>query len=286
MSRHDRTNVVKEKDAMIQKLHNIDYTYTPYIENTGVYTLRPAKLNRGVSRDDVMNSLIAKGKDKYVNFYDFIQTLPKGFDPKFMPIKSTKGWIQNPYITYFRNSSIDPELGELLTDIPVWSASPNNFNVFDYLSHLGENMGNTGVYGPGNYFTTRLPIDYYAGLDGHNIKPYYITNIEETIPASMVMGKKGYPKHVDIVDGVIPEHRTGDIVIVGKNTGKNISSVNPLLPEVMRNGKLVGSKLDDYYDNNVFEINLPRNTGIKSLYPNMSRFVRNADGSVSFTPVD
>ena len=311
MSRHDRTNVVKEKDAMIQKMHNIDYTYTPYIENTGVYTLRPAHLTNNVSRDDIMNTLIEKGKDQsIINFYDFVQTLPKDIDPKFMPIPSSKGMVQNPYITHFRDSTIDPEFGELLTDgdlarfltfydkqlsegvtgalkdIPVWHASSADFNVFDYISHLGENMENTGVYGPGNYFTTRLPINHYAGLNGRNIKPYYITNIEETIPASMVMGKKGYPKHVDIVDGLIPEHRTGNIVIVGENTTSNNSSFNMFLPEVMSNGELVGSKLNNYYDNNVFEISLPRNTGIKSLYPNMSRFVRNADGSVSFIPVD
>lgn len=312
MSRHDRTNVVKEKDAMIQKLHNIDYTYTPYIENTGIYTLRPALINRTMSRDDVLNTLIEQGKDQsIVNMYDFIHTLPESIDPKFMPIPSSKGMVQNPYVTRYRDAVLETvPASELLTDgeiarfltfydkqlsegvtgalkgIPVWHASSADFNVFDYLSHLGKNMKNTGVYGPGNYFTTRLPINHYAGLKGHNIKPYYITNIKETIPASAVRNKKGYPIYVKPVDGTIPTHRSGDIVIVGENTTQNNSSFNMFLPEVMSNGELVGSKLNNYYDNNVFEITLPRNTGIKSLYPNMSRFVRNADGSVSFTPVD
>lgn len=312
LPKHNRTNIVKEKDAMIQKLHDIDYSYTPYIEDAGTYVIRPAVLNRTMSRDDVLNTLIEQGKDQsIVNMYDFIQTLPKDINPRFLPVPSSKGMAQNPYVTRYRDAVLetvpaselltDEEVARFLTfydkqlsegvtgalkDVHLWHASKNNFNIFDYLSHLGENMNNTGVYGPGNYFTTRLPINHYAGLKGHNIQPYYVTNIKETIPAAVVRNKKGYPIYVKSVDGTIPTHRSGNLVIVGENTTQNNSSFNMFLPKVMSKGELVGSKLNKYYDNNVFEVVVPRNTGIKSLYPNMSRFVRNADGSVSFTPVD
>ena len=302
LPKHERTNVYKPASKTIEQLHTpVEWKPSPN-DYWDAHTEMPFQ---HISRAEAVKGMEELGLSDYtaINMHDFVKTLPDEINPLFAPMKASDGSLrQNPFITFFRNGKIDAypmssvlsdnDIAKFLTyydkqlletstgqlkDVMLWHASPKKFDTFDYTKFLGSTRGNTGYYGPGNYFSTHIPIDHFAnGRGGYNyqgIRPFRISGIEQTIPSDIVAGKPGFDIGFTPISKGIPDHKSGNIAIVGSNTSGAGYFFRPYVSS-------------NFHNSTVQEVAVPRNTGIKTLFAHPSRFVRNADGSVSFTPVD
>lgn len=301
--KHDRTNVYNPASETIKRLHNPVEWRASLDDYWDAHTNMPSQ---HMSRAEAIKKMEELGWSDYtaINMHDFVKTLPDEINPLFAPMKASDGSLrQNPYITFFREGMInddpmanvlsDNDIAKFLTyydkqlletstgqlkDVMLWHASPADFDTFDYMKYLGKNKHNVGVYGPGNYFSTNVPVEHYSNnnhgeMYRRGIRPFRVSGIKETIPSDAVQGKPEFTiGYQPIIDG-IPVHKTGDVAMIGPNTGGSGYLFRPYVSS-------------NYFNNDVLEVALPRNTGIKTLFAHPSRFVRNADGSVSFTPVD
>lgn len=301
-TKHERTNAHNPTSETIELLHT-PVKWRPSLDDYwDTHTNMPSQ---HMSRAEAIKKMKELGLSDYtaINMHDFVKTLPDEINPLFAPMKASDGSLrQNPYITLFREGKIknsplsnvlsDNDIAKFLTyydkqlletstgqlkDVMLWHTSPKNFDIFDYTKFLGSTRGNTGFYGPGNYFSTHIPIEHFASVRGgynyQGIRPFRISGIEQTIPSDIVAGKPGFNIGFTPISEGIPIHKSGNIAIIGSNTSGPGYLFRSYVPS-------------NFHNTTVQEVVIPRNTGIKTLFADPSRFVRNADGSVSFTPVD
>lgn len=176
-----------------------------------------------------------------------------------------------------------------------WHEGPEYHEQFDF-SHTGENTGNMGAMGPGNYFSSA------ASAYGKVSQPYLITDIKETPIASESAIQKGLiPRYVSPGVGFnsgyyeylrLPEEerlkfpaelRDKYEAIISKIKNKVSDTptesgrlwIDPVLIE--RSG--VAPRLSLRHIEPM-EFMIRRNTGIKSLFPHPQTFVRDANGNI------
>jgi hypothetical protein len=156
-------------------------------------------------------------------------------------------------------------------------------------------MNNSGAMGPGNYFSREGTVyghtsDAFGRSTMNNTQPYIITEITST-PNGRIMQSKGVLP--EMIDGYLFRDK---ITNIGTHVNPNFDiklqqqiAATPItdtrayiIPSTARGFK----ELYNLGDYNVGELMIRRNTGIKSLYPHPSRFVKNADGTVTLKPVD
>ena len=186
------------------------------------------------------------------------------------------------FLTHYHKQLSGEATGKLKDKI-LWHGSPRWFDAFDFKGHVGANTGNSGVIGPGNYFSnnaarygaTRSHIDYSIILN--NQQPYVITGIQSTPDGKTMIQKgiipNGFSKlelsNVKTQD--ILQQQLDNIPVIDNRAYLDFTEPVP--------GMWIPS-------NGNTAVMLRRNTGIKSLYPHPSRFVRNADGTVTLIPTD
>lgn len=229
---------------------------------------------------------------------DYISTLPNEIDSRFAPFQTDYGGLRpsiatEGYRRYLDELGLDAsdvsdeDLAKLLTsyhktlqsettgklkNVVAWHSSPNNFEEFNFQKNLGLNTGNTGEIGPGNYFSiTAAPYGFKGGKP--NMQPYIITDVLST-PSGKIMQEKGLLPDIQILRGNPNREQIVQKMIDDIPQKDNRAYINT---NAAFDGFYVPSKIDG-------EIMLRRNTGIKSLYPHPSRFVRNEDGTVSLLP--
>lgn len=243
---------------------------------------------------------------------DFAKSLPD-FDPRF----AREDGVPSFYISQFRDylgsigynpSSISDEtLLKIITHQYNTLAKETTgklkgrlffhgtdapFESFDY--HMtGKNTGNMGYNGAGNYFST-YPTGYgskyhegYFGKDwrwGLN-QPYVITGIKSTPlnDGRILPGKIGIPEYISnrsygTKEGYSPIIQRAISIADSGNT-RNMAIIDDYSIYPM-------AHFDE--GNNIphAEFSISRNDGIKSLFPHPSRFIRNADGTVTLIPTD
>jgi hypothetical protein len=95
----------------------------------------------------------------------------------------------------------------------MFHGSPEMFDTFD-LAKTGNNTGNMGAVGPGNYFSTqRNPYGLYNYFDGRfsfktyydgNMQPYLITDVKSTPEGDVLRDKKLIPSYITTSGSNIP----------------------------------------------------------------------------------
>ena len=183
-----------------------------------------------------------------------------------------------------------------MKDQIVWHSSPTWFDEFDY-RYTGKNMENSGAMGPGNYFSKEATMygrgkkgEFSGKYDMGNTQPYIITDVIST-PSGKDMQNKG------LLPTIIHKYRGRDIYGHKWNPDPEFDiklkaqiDAVPLNDNKMYVLEGTDSGFDKLYQTPFGlpggELMIRRNTGIKSLYPHPSRFVRDADGFVHLIPVD
>lgn len=183
-----------------------------------------------------------------------------------------------------------------MKDQIVWHSSPTWFDEFDY-RYTGKNMENSGAMGPGNYFSKEATMygrgkkgEFSGKYDMGNTQPYIITDVIST-PSGKDMQNKG------LLPTIIHKYRGRDIYGQKWNPDPEFDiklkaqiDAVPLNDNKMYVLEGTDSGFDKLYQTPFGlpggELMIRRNTGIKSLYPHPSRFVRDADGFVHLIPVD
>ena len=291
-SKHDRTNIRERVDKDLgQAARNIEGS-KPYVIDDAKFLefmkQNYAQRSPGKGYARVQESTYTE-HPTINDMKTFIDQLPDTeINPIFKTVKDPKGveW-ETPILTKYRHylsteeglpgdvlstkdiqklltfyeDHLNTQVTGKLKEIPLWHNSKRSIDRFD-LSHLGENTGNTGAYGPGNYFNAN--VEY--GFSDHFSQPFYVTDINQLMKARDASDYK----HL-----ISPPNATIDQVFYPKNgrfaTVQDYSLIDdPLVAYPIYKG----------------EVAVPRNTGIKSLYPHSSRFVRQPDGTVTFTPTD
>jgi hypothetical protein len=109
----------------------------------------------------------------------------------------------------------------------------------------------------------------------NNFQPYIVSNITST-PAGHDMVEKGLlPKFIDSY---------------AMRSANNQAIFQKWISEIPTNDNRAyidfTEAVNGYFDGPRAGIMIRRNTGIKSLYPHPSRFIRNTDGTVTLIPTD
>lgn len=158
------------------------------------------------------------------------------------------------------------------------STNQNLFDHFDWRKKTGTNTLNMGGQGPGNYFSA-----HGSGYGIHNVQPYLINDIDKILPGSV---KQLHFRFTPTPSGLEnPEYL------------KTITSDNPIYNILQRRKNEIQTAINTtkesntiYYGKDIpnkffeapaLEFALPRNTGIKSLFPHPKTFIKNSDGSIS-----
>ena len=112
----------------------------------------------------------------------------------------------------------------------------------------------------------------------NNTQPYIITGIQSTPNGATMIEKGALPEYIGPVELKTESGRAklNDII---KSIPKNDNRAYIDLSE-----RAAGSGAD--YKGPSAGVMVRRNTGIKSLYPHPSRFIRNSDGTVSLIPTN
>lgn len=183
-----------------------------------------------------------------------------------------------------------------MKDQIVWHSSPTWFDEFDY-RHTGENMENSGAMGPGNYFSKEAAmygrgkrLEYSGKYPMGNTQPYVITDVMST-PSGKDMQDKG------LLPIIIQKYRGRDKY--GQKWDPDPEFDTKLKAQIdavpSNDNKMYVLKGTDSGFDKLYqtpfgipggELMIRRNTGIKSLYPHPSRFVRDEDGFVHLIPTD
>lgn len=248
------------------------------------YTLFGDAPVREVSASDIQS--------KYV--YDFRKYLEHlGYDTSKISDNQMLQLITDQYNSLTKGMS-----GKTKGQI-FWHESPKYHEVFDF-SHTGENTGNMGAMGPGNYFSSG------ASAYGKVSQPYLINGIKETPIASQSMIDKGLippyisPRSYGINDRgfgyyqylhASPEERLKypqdlkdlyeGALLKAKEKIKDTPIESGRLwidPALIENSgvapRLSLTKIKP------MEFMLRRNDGIKSLFPHPSLFIKDANGKI------
>lgn len=268
---------------------------------------------RGLSFSNMTNRPSLELQRAFTNdIEDFAKSLPD-FDPRF----AREDGVPSFYISQFRDylgsmgynpSSISDETllkiithqynalakettGKLKGRL-FFHGTDTPFESFDY--HMtGKNTGNMGYNGAGNYFSTYptgYGSKYHEGYFGKNWKwglnqPYVITGIKSTPlnDGRILPDKIGIPKYISNTDYGIKEDYDSiiqrAISIADSGNTKNMAIIDDYSAYPL-------AHFDE--GNNIphSEVSISRNDGIKSLFPHPSRFIRNADGTVTLIPTD
>lgn len=178
-----------------------------------------------------------------------------------------------------------------------WHEGPEYHSTFDFL-HTGENTGNMGALGPGNYFSSG------ASAYGEVSQPYLITGIKQTPIGSKSMVEKGlipeyhspqvgnlrsYIEYLHSPEEVrlkYPEELRSiyeEAIVDAKHIAEKTPTEEDILwidPALIQGGPYVPPRLS-LTGVKPMEFMLRRNTGIKSLFPHPETFVRGSDGKVN-----
>lgn len=241
------------------------------------------------------NDLIISNIKSYLNQFSDVE-----INPSFLKKDGNQSHYIAMYRNYMYNMGYDTsnlsneEIAKLLTlqynnltanqtgqmkGQLLWHSSPKIFDEFDWKAHVGDNFGNMGGAGPANYFSLIGGTSYGRAKNPFgefifiNDQPYLLNNIS-SIPSRNVLVKKG----------IKPEY-TSPLHSEELNAYK-ARVIDQALAKTKEGNMLV---IDDFMipvkgimDNNMqVEFALTRNSGIKSLYPHPSLFVRNLDGTVT-----
>lgn len=179
----ERNNVVRIQNPIVNDVLN----------NHKYGTINPDELIETVATESSLGSYSSDPIKK------FVSTLDIDTHPAFQSITKDGKLFEHPSVTEFRNylnnNGVDAsvystdELSKLLTyefldktktatgalkDMILWHATDGNFDAFDFMTHLGKNTRNRGLYGMGNYFSTEFPQQY-----GVNAQPFIINGIND-----------------------------------------------------------------------------------------------------------
>ena len=193
-----------------------------------------------------------------------------GYDTKDLSDKDIAKLLTLQY-----NDLVQSQSGKLKGQV-WWHSTPRYFDQFDFKSHLGNNTGNMGYVGPANYFSHgKASYGNYKDKWGYSVEakaqPYLITNIKSTPTNKLLQDKKIIPQYIS------PSfYRDKDAY---NEILKNLSTETPFRDMAIIDN--TSFKPSSMMGTNNVEIGIPRNTGIKSLYPHPSLFLENPDGSVS-----
>lgn len=231
----------------------------------------------------------------------------EAIDPRFLNDNGLQSFYIRDYRQYLNDLGYkagdltDTEIAKLLTDQyntlsntqtgklkgqVVFHSGPNFFDAFDY-SMTGSNTGNMGYLGPGNYFSIEPSV--YGGKGNYSTQgfiekyryprrqPYLITDIKST-PVSKELRKAG----------IVPEYTSPPREVYTDDVSKQNYIQNYIKPLIDATKSRDMAILDDishyphsvYTKGNQIEFNVPRNTGIKSLFPHPSLFIKDANGKI------
>ena len=214
-------------------------------------------------------------------------------------VKQWKGKMQK--LGYDVNDIPDYQIAQLLTDqyntltkqmvgktkgSIFWHGTPEGYRDFFDFKHTGENTGNMGAMGPGNYFSTGY--SYY----GDYAEPFLINNITQTPFGNAIAVEKG------LIPKYIPTGNPGFAKQVAeylKNpnlTGysEQVKSYADYIRKLLKNTPTEKTRMWIGDGGNrpelttegfiPKEVMIRRNTGIKSLFPHPDLFVRDNSGKV------
>lgn len=157
-----------------------------------------------------------------------------------------------------------------------------NQNLFDHFDwrKTGENTLNMGGQGPGNYFSA-----HGSAYGTNNFQPYLINNVDKILPGSV---KQPYFRYTSTPN---------ELSQIAKKDLKLITPDNPLYNTLQSRRNEIQNAINTtkesntiyygrdipfrYFEAPLLEFALPRNTGIKSLFPHPETFIKNSDGSIS-----
>lgn len=193
--------------------------------------------------------------ENFRNYYYKILGLPKD-------ALSTKE-IQK--IATVREKLVNAGVTGKLKEVPLSHGSASTFDKFDFPNSLGKNTKNSGAHGPGNYFYANESTQY-GGRNQKINQPFYVTGIKSVLSRDLA-GSKG---------------------LIGHYTS-NVNSTG--IPKYPSNGKYAfisgdlehaapighSAFFDPYFASP--EVAIPKNTGIKSLFPHPDMIVELPDGS-------
>ena len=267
-------NVARAEDDMLRRAASGQYNYddlvTSFKEQFTPVTAE-ANPNLGPASENVQAMKL------------YIQNLPDEVGSKFASVNSNlTGEVESYYTAefrnYLRNQGINPdyfttnELQRLLTsyekslrtslprnsrDVTVWHSTNKQFDRFNLEETLGSNTGNTGAYGPGNYFTTDFPQTY-----GRHSQPY-VVKVKHFAPGEEAVKRGAVSRH----DAATTWSTKPSVATFGPTTGQ--APVHPM-----------------FKSTTPYEVAIFGDKNIKSLYPHPSRFTMNSDGTASFTPTN
>lgn len=227
---------------------------------------------------------------------DYLKELPEA-DDMFLNSNGLQSAYVQDYRKYLHNLGYDAEavsdanLAKLITQqykdltssmtgkakgMVVWHGSDTMFDTFDF-SNVGRNTGNMGYGGPGNYFAnSRSLYGYKQDLNGVlNMQPYLINDISSTPSFSIMQEKNLLPHYVSPNEcSLTPDVYKKKIIDLLKETPVKDNKLYIDDISVFPRGTLTppNGTLSEYM--------IRRNTGIKSLYPHPSLFIKDEHGAV------
>ena len=161
---------------------------------------------------------------------------------------------------------------------PVYHSSDEIFDEFNWRK-TGENTLNMGGQGPANYFSSS------GSIYGDNIQPYFINNVKKVVPGfvkNLYFQYKPTPGNLSSVTRknskfITPGHRLYDDYQLRKN------EIQRAINATKESNTIYYGKDAplQYFNGKSLEFALPRNTGIKSLFPHPDTFIKNSDGTIS-----
>lgn len=181
------------------------------------------------------------------------------------------------FLTHYYETLSKGASGKLANRI-LWHGSPKWFDSFDF-KYTGSNTGNSGVLGPGNYFSTHGAI-YGSKNNGKflelgNFQPYVISGITSTPNGPKMQAKGILPQSMSKTMLGSPHNKA---LLQRQLVNMPINDTNAYLdPNEVVHGFLQGPQ---------YGVLIRRNSGIKSLYPHPSRLIQNSDDTISLLPTD
>lgn len=236
------------------------------------------------------------------------QPLPETYHKVIKNLPNSSSSYSDNYITAYRNylNSIGYDHTSLTNDdIQKILAASNNMltqgqtgllkgkhlfhgtrtNPFDQFNwkETGKNTINPGYSGPGIYFSN------YGTPYGNNIQPYLITNIDKALPRYFRFDYKYTPTPFEL-KGKLGERNIQKILRkeLPENDPlygiyqKRMNEIQQAINATKEGNTIyygVDDKTSDYFINSSqrLEFSLPRNTGIKSLFPHPDAFRLNPE---------
>ena len=214
-------------------------------------------------------------------------------------VKQWKGKMQK--LGYHVDDISDYQIAQLLTDqyntltkqmigktkgSIFWHGTPEDYRDFFDFKHTGENTGNMGAMGPGNYFSTGY--SYY----GDYAEPFLINNITQTPFGNAIAVEKGLiPKYIPtgnpgFAKQVAEYLKNPNLTGYSEQVKSYADYIRKLLKNIPNEKTRMwigdGGNRPELTTEGFIpkEVMIRRNTGIKSLFPHPDLFVRDNSGKV------